>query len=345
MLNCGIPHHDGCKALPIPDNQWMHPLNAHLIAFAATRGPQCQRALAQLQLPHLEKILQRLAPTVLQRSDAGTLTPLHESLLAQYAGLRFSDGLVPWAAQEAHALGLTALHGMTGWAFITPCHWTVHADHVHMDDPAQLSLTAQDQDALWQSMEPYFSEDGLTLFAQNHERDGRYWLAHGAVFEDLPTATLDRVAGQTVDPWMPRQARAKALRRLQNEMQMLLYEHPVNDDRARHHLASVNSFWVSATGTPDGHVLTPQPTALQIHTALRSAALKDDGHAWAQAWQALDQTLLADTLQRLNNGEPVNIILTGEQLAVAVSQRPTTLWARLQRRFSGPHALALLNTL
>ena len=344
MLNCGIPHCAGCKAPPIPDNRRMHPPSAHLIAFAATRGPQCQRALAQLQLPHLEKILQRLAPTVLQRSVADTLTPLHESLVAQYAGLRFSDGLVPWAAQEAHALGLTALHGMTGWALITPCHWTVYADHVHMDDPAQLSLTAQDQDALWQSMEPYFSEDGITLFAQSHQKKGRHWLAHGAVFRELPTASLDRVAGQKVDPWMPRQVQAKALRRLQNEMQMLLYHHPVNDERARYQLASINSFWVSATGTPDSAVTAP-PAALHTHTELRAAALKDDGQAWAQAWHALDQTLLADTLQRMDAGEPVQIILTGEQRAVTLSQRPGTLWARLQRRFSGPHALELVTSL
>ncbi|OYT90075.1 MAG: phosphoglycerate mutase [Burkholderiales bacterium PBB3] len=319
--------------------------STHLIAFAAPGGPQCQRALAGLQLPHLEKILQRLEPAALLHADTDALTPLHESLVARQTGLRFSDGLLPWAAEEAQALGLTALHGLTGWARITPCHWTVHADHVHMDDPAQLSLTAHDQDALWQSMEPYFSEDGITLFAQSHESKGRYWLAHGAVFRELPTASLDRVAGQKVDPWMPRQAQAKTLRRLQNEMQMLLYHHPVNDERARYHLPSVNSFWVSATGTPDHGGTAPPPAAISLHTELRAAALKDDGHAWALAWHALDQTLLAATLQRLDAGEPVHLILTGEQHAVAVRQRPASLWARLQRRFSGTHALALLKTL
>ena len=323
----------------------MYTPSAHLIAFAAPGGPQCQRALDGLQLPHLEKILQRLEPSQALQSDADALTPLHESLLARQMGLRFSDGLLPWAAQEAETLGLTALHGLTGWARITPCHWTVHADHVHMDDPAQLSLTAQDHDALWRSMEPYFSEDGITLFAQSHESKGRYWLAHGAVFRELPTASLDRVAGQKVDPWMPRQAQAKTLRRLQNEMQMLLYHHPVNDERARYHLPSVNSFWVSATGTPDTAAAAPPPAPPKLHTELRAAALKDDGHAWAMAWHALDRTLLAETLQRLDADAPVDIVLTGEQRAINLGQRPKTLMAKLQRRFSGPHAIALLKTL
>ena len=326
----------------------MHTPSATLIAFAAAGGPQCQRALASLQLPHLEKILRRLKPDALARADTHALTPLHERLIAQQTGLRFSDGLVPWAAQEAQTLGLSALHGLTGWARITPCHWTVHADHVHMDDPAHLSLTAHDQDALWQSMEPYFSEDGITLFAQSHENKGRYWLAHGAVFRELPTASLDRVAGQTVDPWMPRLAQAKTLRRLQNEMQMLLYHHPVNDERARYKLASVNSFWASATGTLDAADKLPPTSSTPLLTLcneLRTAALRDDGQAWAFAWHALDQSLMATTLQHLEAGEPVHLVLCGEHQAITLRQPPGQMWARLKRRFSGPQALALLSSL
>ena len=147
---------------------------------------------------------------------------------------------------------------------------------------------------------------------------------------------------------MPRQAQAKTLRRLQNEMQMLLYHHPLNDERARFKLANVNSFWVSGTGTPeaasaaDASVAHHPPT---LHTDLRASALHDDGHAWALAWHALDQSLLAQAVQQQASGEAVNLMLAGERQAVALSQRPKTLWARLQRRFSAPSATALLSSL
>jgi hypothetical protein len=72
----------------------------------------------------------------------------------------------------------------------------------------------------------------------------------------LTPASLDRVVGRVIDGWMPRAGEAKALRRLQQEMQMLLYTHPVNEERARGGLLPVNSFWASGTGA------LPQPYVL-----------------------------------------------------------------------------------
>ncbi|OYU46498.1 MAG: hypothetical protein CFE44_01835 [Burkholderiales bacterium PBB4] len=314
-----------------------------LIAFAAPPGPRCREAIAGLKLDNLNRLLQQLVPTPLLQSHPQAMTPLHERLMASADGQGFSDGLMPWAARQAQSLGLAGLHGTSGWARITPCHWTVQADHVQMDDPAALALTSQDHDALWASMEPYFSEDGITLFAQSHESKGRYWLARGAVFRELPTASLDRVASQRVDPWMPRQAQARPLRKLQNEMQMLLYHHAVNDERERYKLPSVNSFWVSGTGSPDDTVSVP--TNRVLHTELRASALKDDPQAWAFAWHALDETLLAPLVQRLQAGASVDLILAGQLQAVRLGPASQSLMERLRRRFQGPQALLLLNSL
>jgi hypothetical protein len=41
------------------DNPGMH----FVIAHAAPAGPQCQEAIAKLQLPHLARLLKRLTPT------------------------------------------------------------------------------------------------------------------------------------------------------------------------------------------------------------------------------------------------------------------------------------------
>ena len=45
------------------------------------------------------------------------------------------------------------------------------------------------------------------------------------------TPSLDRVIGANVKPWVTDGHLPAALRRLQSEMQMLLYNHPVNDVR------------------------------------------------------------------------------------------------------------------
>lgn len=313
-----------------------------LIPFAAATGPQCRHALDGLQLPHLDKLLQRLVPETLRDGTADALSPLHEQIAALSAGFPGPDGLIAWAARDAQLRGLTALHGQDGWAWVTPCHWTVHADHVVMADPAHMAIGATDFGVLWGAMEPYFAEDGITLFAHAPDHPTGSWLAHGAVFRDLPTASLDRVAGQKVDAWMPRQIQAKTLRRLQNEMQMLLYTHPLNDARAHHKLQSINSFWVSGTGTLSD---VGVGTALTVHDALRTSALQDDAARWTQAWHEIDRTVLAAALQSLERKEPVQLTLCGDLRAVTLQHPASSPWARLRRRLAKPTTLALLSSL
>ena len=83
----------------------------------------------------------------------------------------------------------------------------------------------------------------------------------------LATASLDRVIGRVLDPWMPRGDASRPLRRLQQEMQMLLYTHPVNEERTRGGLLPVNSFWVSGSGAlPDRLPASREPRACRSPT-------------------------------------------------------------------------------
>lgn len=326
-----------------------------LILNAAPGGPRCSAALAPLRLPHLQQLLNHLTPTPLVRGTATDLTPVHERLLAASRGLvgaNMADGLIPWAALDAQQLGLTEaadLDPQGGWAWITPCHWAIHSDHVYMDDPLALALTPHDADSLFRDMQPYFAEDGITLHARNAGLGHSHWLAYGRVFANLATASLDRVSGQVVDPWMPRQPQAQGLRRLQNEMQMLLYTHPVNDSRARFHLPAVNAFWVSGTGalplTAAEHSAPPAAEECRVRNALQLPAEQDDAPAWVQAWQALDSTTLALEQQRLAQGHSVQITLCGTDSAQTFTLQPLTTWQRLLRRLNPPRLHDILKAL
>lgn len=317
-----------------------------LIPYAAAPGPRCREALADLELPNLGRLLRYLSAGARLQGTPQDLTPIHERVMAQAQGLDGADGLVPWAAHEAQRLGLCTLHGNVGWAWITPCHWSVHSDHVAMADPLQLALTPRDGEALFQAMQPYFAEDGITLFVPAQGQTSTRWLALGEVFAELPTASLERVAGHTVDPWIPRQPQARPLQRLQNEMQMLLYTHPVNDRRAGFHLPSVNAFWVSGTGTLHAmDAAAPVAAPCTLRDALRVPALADDAPAWTAAWQALDASTLAHDVQRLQRGETVQLTLCSDSQALTLLDRPLGVWQRLRRRIAGPHPKDLLLSL
>ena len=123
---------------------------------------------------------------------------------------------------------------------------------------------------------------------------------------------------------------ARGLRRLQNEMQMLLYTHRANDERTARGQLPINSFWLSGTGRlTAGAAAATAPT---LDTSLRAAALDDDGDAWAAAWAALDAGPVARLLERSRAGAAVRLTLCGDRAAQTWQPGARGLSAWLRRR-------------
>ncbi len=296
-----------------------------LIPFACSNTPACESALRPLQLPHLEKLLRRLVLVDTDAGDANSLSAPHERALARVYGMPAPDGCIAWAADEITRAGRDP--GAAAWAWITPAHWDVGADHILMADPRALDLQETESRELLAAMQPFFAGDGIAL---EYAASGR-WLARGPVFDKLPSASLDRVAGREIRAWMPS---VPGLRRLQNEMQMLLYTHPVNDARSARGLATVNSFWVSGTGSLGAGMPTrPQDEPVLIE-ALRDAAIRNDWAAWAQSWAGVDNNECRHLLQSLDTGNNGRLTLCGERSALSFGPAPASVLARLRRRFT-----------
>ena len=318
-----------------------------VISHAAAPGPRCRAASATLQLPHLQALLHKAGGQKLHTGSAESLTPLAEHLASDQA---YPDGLVPWAAWLAQGSG--SYQEGQHWALISPCHLQIHSDHVAMQDPGLLQLDEEESRMLLAAMRPYFEEDGIAL----HWHSASTWLAQGIVFQDLASASLARVRGQPIDSWIPRQSAAQGLRRLQNEMQMLLYTHALNDARSARGQAPVNGFWISGTGSPLGDNVSPNlaasplqallakggansasisPHALYID-ALSSSALGDDPEAWIQAWQTLDAQVFAPLAAQQASGPEISISLCGEQRARTWVPGRASLWQRIKQQLAAP---------
>ena len=200
-----------------------------LIPYAASRAPGAQEALKGLALPHLDRLLARLSTADASPGEETSLTPPHERALAQALGLGTQDGLIPWAAWHRLQQGQPPVQTPddSAWAFITPCQWQVTTDHITLHDPAHLGLDEAASRELLAIVDPWFAEDGITLYYDQPTR----WLASSPLFATLATASLERVQGRDVRAWMPDARKARTLHRLQSEMQMLLYTHPFNDAR------------------------------------------------------------------------------------------------------------------
>lgn len=313
----------------------------HLIVpFASAAGLEAVQAGVADSLPQLRRLLARLQPGPVLDVGADDLYPPHERALAQALGLTVADGALPWAAWELAQAGQEP--GDAAWAWITPCHWHVAQDHILMPSTGPLKLDEASSRALLAAVSPYFLEDGIELAYVAPTR----WRARGEIFRGLACASLDRVSGRRVDDWLPRAASARPLRRLQQEMQMLLYTHPVNEARESAGLRPVNSFWVSGAGALSSVATSAPPRVVQVDDRLREPALSADADAWAARWRELDAQVLPALLDAAKQGQPVTLTLCGERQARTwTSCESAPWWRRAVNRLRPPAVAAVLDTL
>ena len=313
-----------------------------LIPYAGRNSPACAAALVGLRLPNLEALLARATLADDDTQADTTRSPPHERALAQALGLASADGCIPWAALEARRSKVAEADDAEAWGWATLCHWQVGIDDVVLGDPAAIEIDAAESDALLKAAQPFFEEDGIAL--RGSAVPGR-WLARGAVFQGIATASIDRAIGWPISKWSPLSDHARSLRRLQNEMQMLLYTQRVNDDRAARGVPPINSFWLSGTGALPPNLLPFDVDAPEVIGTLRPAALRDDGPAWADAWRALDAGPIAEALAAATRGDEVTLTLCGDLAAKRFTTHKRTFGRWLKGLFERPSAAALLATL
>lgn len=300
-----------------------------LIPYAAVQSPGGQQALASLELPNLERLLARLSPLDNDIGDEESPSPPHERALARALGLPGGDGHLAWAAWhvQQHHLAASAPDN-AAWAFITPCHWQVSTDHITLHDPAALALDEAGSRALLAVMAPWFEQDGITLLYDQPTR----WLAHGELFTNLSSTSLERVLYRDVRPWLQSAEQHPVLRRLHSEMQMLLYTHPWNEAREALRQTTVNAFWVHGAGRLAPRT-SPQPPAPQMPLTLRDAALREDWATWTSAWQQLDAGPVAELAAQAARGSAVQLTLCGECSALSWHSAPRSLRQRISSLF------------
>ena len=225
--------------------------------------------------------------------------------------------------------------GNCSWFIINPAHIEIARSHLMMHDQRQLQLGEVHAKALFATAKPVFDELGKTLLYG----DAQTWFMAAGDWTSLQTGSPDAAVGQNLTDWLPTGAGAVDFRKLQNEVQMLWFEHPANVERESRGLAAVNSFWpwglaqgpaaptaaplFAATGTPSWmSVLASCPAAslpdpfsgkeadsMLLRGDLCQAAMAGDWSAWLGLMQRFEETLFAPTLAGLQNGRKAQVRL------------------------------------
>ncbi len=321
-----------------------------MISHASALEPHFEAALHELELPALSQLLGLLGAPV-PEADVGddelSLLPPHERALAQLRGLSVTaDGPVPlaaWRIRDAAPDTLNPADAANGlpadlaidsaarpvWALLTPLHLSVGTDQVTAMDPASLDLDETESRAFLAALAPVFpTDEGWRV---RWLAPDQWAIAHESL-DGLPAASLDRIVNRGVETWMPR---ARRLRTLLNEIQMVLHNHPLNEAREARRLPVLNAAWISGCGRDGGQVL---PADLVVDDRLAAPMRAGDLYRWSEAWKALDAGPLSEALRRVRAGESLRLTLSGERLARTWERRPAGAWQRLRERVSPPQA-------
>lgn len=146
------------------------------------------------------------------------------------------------AARAWQVAGGDILHPY--WMYAAPVHLTLGRDNFFMSEPAPLPLEAHEVDALLTSLNAYFSEtNGMHFYV----KDNRWYLGLDSD-PRINVMSLQQVLNRDVASAMPTGEGALAWAKLQNEIQMLLSQHPINQARESIGQPIVNSLWCYGLG-------------------------------------------------------------------------------------------------
>jgi hypothetical protein len=127
-------------------------------------------------------------------------------------------------------------------------HLHATRDHIVLMDPTLLSIQAEEEQALRNSV-----ADTLDHYLGSHgEFLDSHWIYPAGDFLELQTHSPSLVSGLNMDIWMPKDTKtpgiAKKWRQLQNEIQMIWHDHPVNEARLERGELPINSVWLHGIG-------------------------------------------------------------------------------------------------
>ncbi|MEJ0004344.1 MAG: regulator [Pararobbsia sp.] len=245
-----------------------------LVPFALVPAADAQIALSRLDYPALGALLARATETERATGEDFQRTLPHERWLAAHYGLlaaRAATDDAPLAPYMLLADG--GAPGDARWACVEPAHVQIARDHLVLIDPDTLGLADHEAATLLDAARPAFDALGIRVEAPTPRR----WYVSGAALGELVAAPPLRAAGRSIEIWLPHDAgtgeRSRAWMKLQNEVQMSWFEHPLNAARESQGLPAVNGLWLYSQGTRAAHLNRPFAKVLSRSAATRGLGL------------------------------------------------------------------------
>lgn len=247
-----------------------------------------------------------------------------------------------------------------------PVHLRPDRDRLRLFDARHLGISRDEAEALVQEVNAHLADDGLRLVAPVASR----WYLELVERPCLETHPLESLIGRHIDGFLPTGADAGRWAALMSELQMLLFQSPVNREREARGRPAVNALWPAGGGewqplvAPSGltqicadHPLArglamasgldlterdgyrPAPGVLRVDAEMADGMLDADPDSWCSAVVGVEAHV-AQALQALRAGTLEAVMLNlcdGRQWQLTRSrlrrfwQRPRALVERLDQ--------------
>lgn len=316
-------------------------------------------ALDAADAPALARLLSTAPPPVIEPDG-----PLAIACASVGIAKQNDWPVAPWLARAA---GTDP--GSRYWLCAEPVTLEVGRDEVRLACIV-IDLDTDESAALLSSLRAHFAPDGLEFVERGA---GRWWVTL-AEPQRLETSPPGAALRKPLIEHLPRGADAPRWRRWQSEMQMLLFEHPVNHARESSGRSPVNYVWMWGGGTlraadpaePAAAVFTQAALLRDLARAVGTGAAKAPGSfaafraaspaASALVWlddlkapdlqeqlTAFDSDWAAPIERALDKQElDVTLVIAGSGVALSFTPRASGTIKRLRRHWSTPPNLSAL---
>jgi hypothetical protein len=189
-------------------------------------------------------------------------------------------------------------------ARIEPIHIHAARDHLVLTSTQILDIKASEADTLFESVKDIFAE----MSSITHRSKPHKWFIESSALQTLSTVSTAQAEGRNIDHWMPSDTSiegvARQWRKWQNEIQMIWFNHPVNEARQAEGMLSINSVWISGNGTLAD--IKPNERLLQANQWHSSDGCLNllASHLKKSHTTSLNELNLTDTISLLSASDP-----------------------------------------
>jgi len=214
-----------------------------------------------LKLPALERLLSRGKKMILPSVSL-------ECLLCESFDMPCQPD-IPVAPISAAYDGLVTGDGLESgcWIRADPIHLQLQRTHLLA---AEVNLSIEEASAICASLKDHFAMQGLEFFAPHPQR----WYVKVKDQPRIRCAPISQAIGNDVRMLLPTGEDALEWNRIFNEIQMLLYSHPVNESRERRGELPINSVWFWGSGRTTDFMTKVKPGSVRSDEVLAEMLAK-----------------------------------------------------------------------